>query len=158
MISPQTICGIFDSNAFESCETGKAACRWLFFTFYPLFFTFFTFYYFFILLASPTFTFCGPLLLSNYVLYALYSDLFQFHIQGTSFTLSSRASITFFPNHFPIVASSTFTFHSLFHFHIGTSFTFVLKGPLSLFHCRGLFLASSLINSSCLPNTRHYSR
>lgn len=28
MISPQTICGIFDSNAFESCETGKAACRW----------------------------------------------------------------------------------------------------------------------------------
>jgi len=26
----QTICGIFDSNAFESCETGKAACRGLF--------------------------------------------------------------------------------------------------------------------------------
>ena len=27
LIPPQTICGILDSNAFESCETGKAACR-----------------------------------------------------------------------------------------------------------------------------------
>ena len=23
----QTVCGILDSNAFESCETGRAACR-----------------------------------------------------------------------------------------------------------------------------------
>jgi len=26
----QTVCGIFDSNAFESCETGRAPCRGLF--------------------------------------------------------------------------------------------------------------------------------
>ena len=67
MISPQTICGIFDSNAFESCETGKAACRWVVSLNRASFtFSFQGLFHLILIGASFTFvTFCGPLSLSH---------------------------------------------------------------------------------------------
>ena len=65
MISPQTICGIFDSNAFESCETGKAACRFsLSLISHSMF-------------SLPNFTFLGPILLYSLSHSYLHSTFYE---------------------------------------------------------------------------------
>ena len=144
----QTICGIFDSNAFESCETGKAACRWA------------------VSLNRASFTFLSPKP-QGWVVWSV--KVFLGHLSlGPLSLIVSRASFTSYSQgplsllslsvglyHFHILVASVHMWltHYKDHFHyLGASFTVIT------FHGRGLFLASSLINSSCLPNTRHYSR